>query len=93
MEIESISVTIKRIKKVENGLSGKRMERKKLTVYIKMTFHGKVNLKIIITVMERLLRNILNITKVDRKRSKVVTLIIKKMVNGQSGMKMETKNM
>ena len=65
MVIESIPVTIGKIKKMGNGLSGKIMGMKKLMVYIKMICLGKVNLEIIIIVMELLLKNILNTMKVD----------------------------
>ena len=49
---ENIPVTIGKIKKMVNGLSGKTMVMKKLMVYLKMICLGKVNLEIIFIVME-----------------------------------------
>ena len=57
-----------------------------------MICHGKGNLKIIIIAMVKLLKNMLNTMKMVKKRLLVSLLIIKKVVNGQSGLKMVRKN-
>ena len=61
-------------------------------VYIEIICHGKGNLKIIIIAMVQLLKNMLNTMKMVKKRLLVSLLIIKKVVHGQSGLKMVHKN-
>ena len=61
-------------------------------VYIEMIFNGMGILKISIIALVYLLKNMLNTMEMVKKRLLVSLLIIKKVVNGQSGLKMVRKN-
>ena len=68
VETENIRVTIEKVKEMVNGLSGMSMAKKKLMVSTEMMYHGKDSLKIIIIVMVKLLKNMLNTITMVKKR-------------------------